>query len=150
MKQTVKIVDAKGQIVGRLCTHLAKQALLGQKIVVINCKDAVISGRKQAIIKENLHLNEIRNFANPKRGPFRPHRPDTFMKHAIRGMLPKSYRGDVAKKLLSFYISEIPLELKEQYKNAEPLQFEGTSAAGLLCDSVTVNDLCVRNGWSQY
>ena len=46
------IIDAKDAILGRLSSYIAKQILLGNKVDVINCEEAVISGRKHSILEE--------------------------------------------------------------------------------------------------
>ena len=38
------IVDAKGSLLGRLASVLAKQALSGQKIIVVRCEEINVSG----------------------------------------------------------------------------------------------------------
>jgi len=46
------IIDAKDSILGRLGTYVAKQALLGNKVDVVNCEESLVSGRRHAILKE--------------------------------------------------------------------------------------------------
>ena len=43
------LIDANNKIVGRLGTVVAKKALLGEKIDIVNAENAVISGRKDVI-----------------------------------------------------------------------------------------------------
>lgn len=38
------VVDAKGHLLGRLASTLAKQALSGQKITVVRCEEINVSG----------------------------------------------------------------------------------------------------------
>lgn len=40
----VIVVDGKGHLLGRLAAIVAKQALSGQKIVVVRCEDVNVSG----------------------------------------------------------------------------------------------------------
>ena len=42
-----QLLDAKNQILGRFCSQVAKRALLGEFIVIVNAKDAIISGNKR-------------------------------------------------------------------------------------------------------
>jgi len=43
------IVDAKDLIVGRLATVVSKKALMGEKIDIVNCEKAIITGKKTEI-----------------------------------------------------------------------------------------------------
>jgi len=42
-----QLYDASDRILGRFCSHIAKKALLGEHIVIVNAKDAIISGTKR-------------------------------------------------------------------------------------------------------
>lgn len=82
------IVNAEGQVLGRVASFAAKRALRGDRIIVVNAEKALISGTKTGLQKEgNLRIG-IRNWGNPKRGPFMMKRPDNFVRSVIRGMLP--------------------------------------------------------------
>ena len=45
------ILDATNLILGRMATAVAKKALLGEKIDIVNCENAVISGNKYQILE---------------------------------------------------------------------------------------------------
>ncbi|HIE33968.1 MAG TPA: 50S ribosomal protein L13, partial [Candidatus Altiarchaeales archaeon] len=99
------IVNAEGLILGRLASFVAKQALLGKEIIVINAEKVLISGKKDIIFRENSEKLEIRNLGNPRKGPFHQKRPDKFVRRAIRGMLPiRSQRGRDAFSRIQVYI----------------------------------------------
>ncbi len=95
------IIDATDMIVGRLSTYVAKQALLGEKVDIINCEKAVISGdRKEIIAKYKQRWNRT----TIRKGPFLPRMPDRFLRRIIRGMLPhKQEKGLVAYKRILCY-----------------------------------------------
>ncbi len=40
------VIDGKGHLLGRLASIVAKQLLLGKKIVVVRCEQIVISGSR--------------------------------------------------------------------------------------------------------
>jgi ribosomal protein L13 len=42
--QQVVVIDARGHLMGRLASTVAKQLLEGQKIVVVRCEDLNITG----------------------------------------------------------------------------------------------------------
>ena len=46
-----KIIDGEGAVLGRLASFAAKEALLGEEIVILNCERVIITGNK-ADIKE--------------------------------------------------------------------------------------------------
>merc|ERR1712072_464802 len=95
--EKLTVIDARGHLLGRLASFVAKEALLGQKIVVVRCEELVISGshirnKLKLLMKRNKRMN-----TNPRKGPFH-HKPpaDMFMR-VVRGMLPHVwYRGSAA------------------------------------------------------
>lgn len=105
------IIDAKNAILGRLSSYVAKQALLGNKIDVINCEECVVTGRKPAILYE--YMRRIQRRA-PAKGPFFYRRPDMLVKRTIRGMLPfKRARGKDVFKNVKCHIG-VPENLKKE------------------------------------
>ena len=49
----MKVYDGKGLVLGRLAAAVAKDALLGEEIKVINCEKVIVSERKRVVFKEN-------------------------------------------------------------------------------------------------
>ena len=41
------IIDAKGLILGRLASNVAKRLLDGESVIILNAEKAAISGKKQ-------------------------------------------------------------------------------------------------------
>lgn len=96
------IIDAKNNILGRVATYAAKQALLGEEVKVVNCDKAVITGKKNDILAR---YNQRRQRGIPSRGPFFPRMPDRLVRRTIRGMLPFSQtRGREALKRVLCYV----------------------------------------------
>jgi len=118
-----KLIDASNMVLGRLCSVAAKKALMGQKIVITNSKDAVISGRKNSIAAHYLHYKNIKTHTNHRKGPFRVGiRPDIFIRKTIKGMLPWSKpRGKDAYARVHSYISKIPEGKLDQYGEMEKI-----------------------------
>lgn len=105
----MKTIDANGLILGRLATRVAKLALAGEQIQIINCDKAVISGNRKNISER---LEHLRHMGTPFKGPFYPGKPERMVKRAIRGMLPyKQERGRLALKRVKCYTGQ-PTELK--------------------------------------
>jgi large subunit ribosomal protein L13 len=101
------IIDAKDMIVGRIATVAAKQALLGEKIDIVNCQDAYITGKKDFLYSEFKRRKDQGTYW----GPFFHRMPDRFVRRMIRGMLPhKQDRGKKAYERIMCYTA-IPKEL---------------------------------------
>ena len=105
------IIDAKDMILGRLASFVAKQALKGEQVDVINSEQVVITGTKENILS---HYQQKRDRGHPYSGPFFQRREDRLLKKTIVGMLPhKQEKGRLAAKRVKCYIS-IPHQFKEK------------------------------------
>ena len=136
------IIDASGAILGRLASEVAKRALKGEEIIIINAEKAVISGNKEAVLEKYLHRRRI---GNPKKGPFFPKRPDLIVKRAIRGMLPyKKKKGKEALKRIRVFIG-VPEELKIE---AERVEKAKKRVDDISCPFIEVLELSKLLGWS--
>lgn len=114
------IVNAENMILGRLASFIAKQALLGETIDVINVEKAVISGQRLGTL-ENYRRKQVRGYA--LHGPYFPRDPLRMVKRTIRGMLPyKQEKGKLAFKRIKCHIG-VPQEFAgkkaEVVKNAD-------------------------------
>lgn len=97
----MKIINAENGVTGRVATVVAKNALLGEEVAVLNCEKAVVTGKKEAIIAR---FKRKREMGTPAKGPFQPKRSDRIMKRIIRGMLPyKQHKGREALKRIKCY-----------------------------------------------
>jgi len=133
------IIDAKDSILGRLGTYVAKQALLGNKVDVVNCEESLVSGRRHAILKE--YIRRIHRKA-PGKGPYLYRRPDMFVKRTIRGMLPfKRARGREAFKNIKCHIG-----VPENLKNENHVRIESASSERLGTDYLKVSEICKAIG----
>ncbi|MCG7851595.1 MAG: 50S ribosomal protein L13 [Methanosarcinaceae archaeon] len=103
------VIDAKGLIMGRLASVVAKRLLAGEEISIVNADKAIISGSKATTLNDYKSTMEIgtREF-----GPYFPRRPERILKRTVRGMLPyKRARGKDAMSRIRVYVG-IPLEFK--------------------------------------
>ena len=106
------IIDATNSIAGRLASHVAKQALLGNKISVINSEKAVMTGNKDVVAEKYRYRRSDQG--RPQKGPIIYRTPDRFLKRIIRGMLPyKRQRGAEAFKNIKCY-KGVPPEFKDK------------------------------------
>ena len=147
-----QLYDASNKILGRFCSQIAKKALLGEYIVIINAKDAIISGTKRNIHERHLAKLKISTATNPRRGPFHERRPDTFMRRVIRQMLPrKKLRGKETLKRIHIYISDIPERFKSRYQSLIPNELNHVSKKRLSYYNkfITLENLCQRIGWKK-
>jgi large subunit ribosomal protein L13 len=111
------IIDATDLILGRLATYVAKKAMLGEKIDIVNSEKSVVSGKKESVYKNYIRKRER---GIPLQGPYFPRMPNALVRRTIRGMIPyKTERGKKAFKSIKCYIG-IPSELKD--KKAETLK----------------------------
>ena len=134
------IIDAKDAVLGRLSSYVAKQILMGNKVDVINCEEAVVSGKRAATMDN--YIRRIDRKA-PGKGPYLYRRPDMFVKRAIRGMLPfKRSRGIDAFKNVRCHIG-VPENLRSE--NASVI--ENASVSMLQTDYLKVRDICRAIGW---
>lgn len=103
------LINAEDAILGRLASLVAKKALLGEKVDIVNCEKAVISGSKENAFAK---YKQRRDMGEPFHGPFFPRTVEGIVKRAIRGMLPwKKDRGRKAFKLIKCYVN-IPKEFQ--------------------------------------
>lgn len=106
------IVDAKDLILGRMAAYVAKKALLGEKIDVVNCEKAVVTGNREFTFGQYHFKKNIGR--NPYKGPFYPRMADTIVRRTIRGMLPfKKAKGREAYKRVMCWIGT-PSQFKDK------------------------------------
>lgn len=132
------IIDASDLIVGRLGTFVAKKALLGEDITIINCEEAVISGNKKQVLSQNLKKRKRGTY----KGPIVSRRPDFFVRRMIRGMLPyKKEKGALAYKRIKCYVGSDNVKDKkiETVPNAHKNKLVNIK-------SVKVKDICKLTG----
>ncbi len=111
-KQSI-VVDGTNMIAGRLCSHVAKLLIQGNRVSIVNTENVMLSGDRSAIIKSYRTYLEIGSINNPKFGPFHPRRPDTMITKMVRGMLPKKPSGRTAFKRLRAYLG-VPTNLRSK------------------------------------
>merc|ERR1712070_1095778 len=97
MFEKLIVIDCRGHLLGRLASFVAKEALAGQKIMLVRAEEINISG---SFIRNKLHRlmqKQKRMSTNPRKGPFHHRSPADMLMRTIRGMIPhKLYRGSAA------------------------------------------------------
>ena len=131
----MKVIDGTNLIVGRVATQVAKEALLGETIAIVNCESMIITGDRKSILKSYQVKQEI---GDAFKGPFYPKMAQKYVKRVIRGMLPyKQERGMKAYKRVKCYVG-----LPEEFKNNKLETVQKADAKKLTTlKYITVNEL---------
>lgn len=96
------VIDGKDLILGRIATKVAKLALKGEEVSIINCEDVVIVGKKSAVIAR---YKQKAARGTPSTGPFIHRGPDRIVRRSIRGMIPyKTPEGIKAFRRVMCYV----------------------------------------------
>lgn len=133
------IINGENKILGRLCSFVAKQLLLGENVVIVNCEKILV--KKKPKIAFEKYLNMIHR-GDPYKGPFVSRRPDFLVKRTIRGMLPwKTNRGREAFKRLKCYIS-----VPEEFKNTHFTEINNAKCDGNYT-AISLKEICKRIGY---
>jgi len=135
-------IDAKGLVLGRMASVVAKRLLNGERINIVNADEAVISGRRLSILRESREFLQVGHF---RKGPSHPRRPDTIVRKVVRGMLPrKKPRGEESLQRLRVYIG-VPRELKDNEKET----ISEADARNLRGPYIRVSELARSVGWKE-
>jgi large subunit ribosomal protein L13 len=89
----MKVYDATGKVLGRLASVVAKEAIKGETVHVINCEKAIIVGNPEFM--KSKYKQRI-DRGDPHHGPFFPRTPTGIVKRAIRGMI--DYKKPLGKR----------------------------------------------------
>lgn len=136
------IIDAKGLILGRMASKVAKLLLQGESIIILNAEKTAISGKKQHIVQDAKTFLEV---GHPRKGPNHPRRPDRIVTRTIRGMLPRRKpKGIQALKRLRVYLG-VPVE----FDGKEAQTIIEASVDKLKSPYITVGELASEiGGWT--
>lgn len=109
------LVDAEGQVLGRLSTMIASRLRgkhnplytphvdTGDHVVVINAKKIVLTGRKLENKTYYRHSGYIGNLKKITAQKLMEKRPEDIIRFAVKGMLPKNKLGRKLFKKLKVY-----------------------------------------------
>lgn len=108
----MKIYDGAGMILGRLASQVAKSALLGEEVAVVNCAKVYISGKKVNTFAREKQRRDRKGY--PLKSAKLPRLADRVVRRTIRGMLPwKQTRGREAFKRVMCYVN-VPKEFTDK------------------------------------
>jgi large subunit ribosomal protein L13 len=141
--ENVKVYDAERMVVGRLGTRVAKDALMGNNVVIVNAEKAIITGDRKSVIRAYKQQRDIRTSSNHTRGPFHERRPDKMVRRMLRGMLPwPTPRAKAAYKRIQVFIG-----IPEKYKDTDRIVLEKSQYHSLKSKFIEVSDLSHELGW---
>jgi large subunit ribosomal protein L13 len=136
------VLDAKNQILGRFASYVAKQAIQGNRVVVLNAEKAVISGRKSNIVEEAKRRLETRTLGTQSHAPVHQRRPDLYLRRVVRGMLP----WDKPKGRAAFHRVWVFMGIPQEYADKNAARVPHADASGLVSSYMTLEDLAKEIG----
>ncbi|MBS3093561.1 50S ribosomal protein L13 [Candidatus Pacearchaeota archaeon] len=106
-------VDAEGAIFGRLCSFVAKKALEGNELHVVNSEKTIITGNRKFILHDYSELKK--KGGHSLKGPRISAVSYKMLKRAIRGMIP-NHRYGTGKETLTRVkcYNGVPEEFKDK------------------------------------
>jgi large subunit ribosomal protein L13 len=142
-QKTILVVDATNCIAGRMCSHVSKLLLQGNRVAIVNAEKAMLSGNRYKTIdsyKEHLGINSV---TNPIHGPFHPRRPDTILSKMVRGMVPKRKPDGIsAFKRLRVYMG-----VPEGMKSAKMESFDDSKITKPESYYISIAEVAKQIGW---
>ena len=136
------LVDATGCIAGRMCSHVSKLLLKGNRVTIVNSEKAMLSGNRYKTIDLYKEFLEINSVTNPIHGPFHPRRPDTMLTKMVRGMVPKTKTSGIeAFRRLRVYIGT-----PDQFMNKKAESFEDSKITRPPAKYISVGDVAKQIG----
>ncbi|KAG9393164.1 Ribosomal protein L13 [Carpediemonas membranifera] len=144
--QNATVVDARDHIVGRLASIIAKEALKGNKVVVVRAEEMVFSGNWQRNLGEWRQFINKRCAYNPKRGPFHHRAPSAMFERIVRGMVPhRTPRGSAALARIQVF-DGIPPQFQRTKRMVIPEALK-INSLGKYTETTTLGLLAVKAGW---
>ena len=137
----MKVYNGENIILGRLATLVAKSALLGEEVKVVNCDKVVISGKKVMVFGKVKERRARKGY--PLKSAKHIRLTERYVKRSIRGMLPWKYtRGRDALKRIMCY-PDVPAE----FEGKEFVKLDGISVEKLpTTNYVTIKEICKHVG----
>jgi large subunit ribosomal protein L13 len=112
---TWRVVDAKGQVLGRLATRIAAvlmgkhstrytpHMLVGEGVIVTNAEAIAVTGNKAETREYTYYTGYPGGLRHVKLGDYRSKAPEDLIRLAVRRMLPKNRIGRAMIRRLKVY-----------------------------------------------
>jgi large subunit ribosomal protein L13 len=109
------LIDAKGKVLGRLASEIAKilqgkhkveitpNADVGDGVVIINAKDVKVTGSKEANKEYTHYTGFIGGLRRTSYRQMKETHPDRIIQKAVSGMIPKNKLGRAQKTRLRIF-----------------------------------------------
>jgi len=136
------VLDAKNQILGRFASYVAKQAIDGNRVIVLNAEKVVISGRRSNIVEEAKRRLETRTHGTQSHAPVHQRRPDLYLRRVVRGMLP----WDKPKGRAAFHRVWVFMGIPQEYADKEAAKVPNADASRLASPYITLEELAKEIG----
>jgi large subunit ribosomal protein L13 len=137
------VIDATNCVAGRMCSHVSKLLLQGNRVAIVNAEKAMLSGHRYKTIelyKERLTINSV---TNPIHGPFHPRRPDTILSKMVRGMVPKRKPGGLA----AFKRLRVYMRTPDQIKGSKIQSFPDSKITKPESYYTSIGEVAKQLGW---
>ncbi len=133
----MNIYNCEGIILGRAASRIAKDALLGEEVIVVNCEKAVISGKKSNTVQAQKQRRERGGY--PPKSSHISRLPERFVRRTVRGMLPwKHSRGKEAFRRVKCFRGFPP-----EFARQEQIILKNSSLEKLpSLKYITIGELC--------
>ncbi|MGH9955126.1 MAG: 50S ribosomal protein L13 [Nitrososphaera sp.] len=142
-QESLVIVDATNCIAGRMCSHVSKLLLQGNKVAIVNAEKAMLSGNRYKTVdsyKEHLEINSV---TNPIHGPFHPRRPDTIISKMVRGMVPKRKPDGIA----AFKHLRVYMGVPDRMKQVKMESFDDSKITKPESYYISIAEVAKQIGW---
>lgn len=125
------VIDAQGQVLGRLATLAAKLLQgkhkasytpfldTGDHVVVVNAAQVRLTGRKEEQKIYRRHSGYEGGLREERAAVVRQRQPIRLVEEAVRGMLPKTKLGDAMYRKLKVYAGSDHPHVAQQPKKTE-------------------------------
>ncbi len=125
------LIDAEGQVLGRIATHAARLLQgkhkatytpfidTGDHVVIINVSKVKLTGRKDEQKIYRHHSGYAGGLREERASVVRKRQPIRLVEQAVRGMLPKSKMGDAMFRKVKVYAGDT-----HPHQAQQPTQFE--------------------------
>ncbi|MFH1221540.1 MAG: 50S ribosomal protein L13 [Candidatus Micrarchaeota archaeon] len=135
----VTVIDGTDYIFGRLATRIAKKALQGEEIQLINAENIVVLGNPKQIRDRYAERRALVSKSNPEHAAKWPRVPHMLVKRMIRGMLPwKRTRGKDAYRRIIVHTGNP--------KKLTATEFQSDKYDGI-AKHVTIKQMCESAGY---
>ena len=118
--QNTQVMDAAGQILGRLATRVARTlqgkdkptytpfVIVGDRVVVTNAANVRVTGRKPVLKMYYRHSGYVGNLRSMPLKDMMERHPERVIQLAVKGMLPRTTLGRDMLRRLRVYPGDAP------------------------------------------